>query len=134
MKKSQPLYGTSLFTVGNYNEKSFTDIFYPELSICVISFLRKKGYLVTTRFTLTGYRLITVMKIKTNHTSTDFALIPKLANSAQFIEIQIINSKNQYSKNYKKPIFKSGGIYLFISTLQEFYRLFALSVVEVSNE
>lgn len=121
MRIEQPTTGISPFET-NTKDKSFLEVFNPELSGCIINFLRKRGYFVVSYFDcFKDKRRILATPIKINQSNIGFK-----TNTVHFISIDFKSGKQETPKSYINDILKSGGVYLSISSLQEFYNMFEL--------
>lgn len=100
-------------------KKPFIEIFYPELSKCIINSLRRKGCFVISYFDLQGEKRILATSQKINRHN-----VVQKDGTARFISIIVegVNSKNQHT--YKNRIIDSGGAFITVSSLPEFYRKF----------
>jgi hypothetical protein len=100
--------------------KCFLEIFSPELSECIINFLRKRGYFVISYFDIhTDKRRILASTIRPSRFRNN-----QFRNRSNFISIEVKNGTPKNQPGYKNNILKSGGFFLKVHSLNDFYKQF----------
>lgn len=119
MQEKKPVLPSTSYLLEDKNSK-FLEIFTSELSRLIISLLRGKGFFVLTYFDInTGKRRILVSINQFKPVCSN-----RSSNSGSFISIEIKSGTQKNQNGYKKSILKSGGLYLWVHSLSDFYRQF----------